>query len=79
MRPNHPAIQAREHYQAIGHMGGISRACTTPTTRAKDLRECRDYLAAHPDAKPYDVALELHYTDEAARRIIRAVRVKACR
>ena len=55
-----------------GKLGGITTCGTTMAQHRRDVEECRAYLASHPGATAYDVALELHYTDAAARRIIRA-------
>ena len=55
-----------------GRLGGIARNGTTMAQHRRDVEECRAYLAAHPGATAYDVALELHYSDAAARRIMRA-------
>ena len=55
-----------------GRLGGIARNGTTMAQRRRDVEECRAYLAAHPGATVYDVSLELHYSTEAARRIMRA-------
>lgn len=55
-----------------GRLGGIASHGTTMAQRRQDIEECRSYLAAHPGATVYDVALELHYSTEAARRIMRA-------
>lgn len=55
-----------------GRLGGIARHGTTMAQRRQDVAECRAYLAAHPGATAYDVSLELHYSTEAARRIMRA-------
>ncbi len=55
-----------------GGLGGIARHGTTMAQRRQDVAECRAYLAAHPGATAYDVSLELHYSTEAARRIMRA-------
>ena len=55
-----------------GRLGGIARNGTTMAQHRRDVEECLAYLAAHPGATAYDVALELHYSTEAARRIMRA-------
>lgn len=55
-----------------GRLGGIATHGTTLAQHRQDIEECRSYLAAHPGATVYDVALELHYSDAAARRIMRA-------
>ena len=55
-----------------GRLGGIARHGTTMAQRRRDVEECQAYLAAHPGATVYDVSLELHYSDAAARRIMRA-------
>jgi len=55
-----------------GRLGGIATRGTTLAQHRQDIEECRSYLAAHPGATVYDVALELHYSDAAARRIMRA-------
>ena len=55
-----------------GRLGGIARNGTTMAQHRRDVEECRAYLAAHPGATVYDVSLELHYSTEAARRIMRA-------
>lgn len=55
-----------------GRLGGIARHHTTRTQYRQDIEECRAYLAARPGATTFDVALELHYSDAAARRIMRA-------
>ena len=55
-----------------GGLGGIASHGTTMAQHRQDIEECRSYLAAHPGATVYDVALELHYSDAAARRIMRA-------
>jgi len=55
-----------------GRLGGIARHGTTLAQHRRDVVECRAYLAAHPGATARDVALELHYSDAAARRIMRA-------
>jgi len=55
-----------------GRLGGIASHGTTMAQHRLDVEECRAYLAAHPGATAYDVALELHYSNEAARRIMRA-------
>jgi len=55
-----------------GRLGGIARNGTTMSQRRRDVEECRGYLAAHPGATARDVAPELHYSDAAARRIMRA-------
>ena len=39
-----------------------------------DFREVAAYLKAHPDATTFDVALECHFTDSAARYWIKKVR-----
>ena len=55
-----------------GRLGGLSRHGRTMAQRRRDVEECQAYLAAHPGATVYDVSLELHYSDAAARRIMRA-------
>ena len=55
-----------------GRLGGIARNGTTMAQHRRDVEECRAYLAAHPGATVYDVSLELHYSTEAARRIMMA-------
>lgn len=55
-----------------GRLGGIASHGTTMAQHRQDVEECRAYLAAHPGATVYDVSLELHYSTEAARRIMRA-------
>lgn len=55
-----------------GRLGGIATHGTTLAQHRQDIEECRSYLAAHPGATVYDVSLELHYSTEAARRIMRA-------
>ena len=55
-----------------GRLGGIASHGTTMAQHRLDVEECQAYLAAHPGATAYDVALELHYSTEAARRIMRA-------
>lgn len=55
-----------------GRLGGIARHHTTRTQYSQDVAECRSYQAAHPGATTFDVALELHYSDAAARRIMLA-------
>lgn len=55
-----------------GRPGGIASHGTTMAQHRRDVEECRAYLAAHPGATVYDVSLELHYSDAAARRIMRA-------
>ena len=55
-----------------GRLGGIVSHGTTMAQHCRDIEECRAYLASHPGATVYDVALELHYSTETARRIIRA-------
>jgi hypothetical protein len=55
-----------------GRLGGIARNGTTMAQHRLDVEECQAYLAAHPGATVYDVSLELHYSTEAARRIMRA-------
>jgi len=55
-----------------GRLGGIATHGTTLAQHRRDVEECRAYLAAHPGATVYDVSLELHYSTEAARRIMRA-------
>lgn len=55
-----------------GRLGGIASHGTTMAQHRRDVEECQAYLAAHPGATAYDVALELHYSDAAARRIMRA-------
>ncbi len=55
-----------------GRLGGLARHHTTRTQYSQDVAECRSYLAAHPGATTFDVALELHYSDAAARRIMLA-------
>ena len=55
-----------------GRLGGLPRHGTTMAQRRLDVEECQAYLAAHPGATVYDVSLELHYSDAAARRIMRA-------
>ena len=55
-----------------GRLGGIARNGTTMAQHRRDVEECQAYLAAHPGATARDVALELHYSDAAARRIMRA-------
>lgn len=55
-----------------GRLGGIATHGTTLAQHRRDVEECQAYLAAHPGATVYDVALELHYSDAAARRIMRA-------
>ena len=57
-----------------GKLGGITTCGTTMAQHRRDVEECRAYLAAHPGATVYDVALELHYSTEAARRIMRAAK-----
>ena len=37
----------------------------------KDIAEVRTYLANHPNATVFDVALELHFTDDTARRMMK--------
>ena len=37
----------------------------------RDVAEVRVYLANHPDATVFDVALELHFTDDTARRMMK--------
>lgn len=54
-----------------GRLGGIASHGTTMAQHRLDVEECRDYLASHPGATAYDVALELHYSEAAARRIMR--------
>lgn len=54
-----------------GRMGGLVRACTTPAQRDADREEVRAYMQAHPGARIFDVALELHFSDEAARRLMK--------
>lgn len=56
----------------MGRLGGLARHHTTRTQYSQDVIECRAYLVAHPGATTFDVALELHHSDAAARRIIRA-------
>ena len=55
-----------------GRLGGIASHGTTMAQHRLDVEECQAYLAAHPGATVYDVSLELHYSTEAARRIMRA-------
>ena len=55
-----------------GRLGGIARNGTTMAQHRLDVEECQAYLAAHPGATVYDVSLELHYSDAAARRIMLA-------
>jgi len=55
-----------------GRLGGIVTHGTTIARYRQDIEECRSYLAAHPGATTFDVALELHYSDAAARRIMLA-------
>lgn len=52
-------------------MGGLVRACTTPAQRDADREEVRAYMRAHPGAKTFDVALECHLTDKAARLLMK--------
>lgn len=54
-----------------GRLGGIVTHGTSLAQHRQDIDECRSYLAAHPGATTFDVALELHYSDAAARRIMR--------
>ncbi len=58
-----------------GRLGRIARCGTTMAQHRRDVEECQAYLAAHPGATVYDVSLELHYSTEAARRIMRAARL----
>ncbi len=58
--------------QLCQDMGRMAWPGTTPAQHRRDVEECQAYLAAHPGATAYDVALELHYSDAAARRIMRA-------
>lgn len=53
-----------------GRLGGIATHGTSLAQHRQDIDECRSYLAAHPGATTFDVALELHYSDAAARRIM---------
>jgi len=55
-----------------GRLGGIASHGTTMAQHRLDVEECQAYLAAHPGATAYDVSLELHYSTEATRRIMRA-------
>ena len=55
-----------------GRLGEIASHGTTMAQHRLDVEECQAYLAAHPGATAYDVSLELHYSTEAARRIMRA-------
>lgn len=51
--------------------GGHMSHGTTWDQHLRDVAEVRAYLDAHPRATVFDVALELHYTHEAARRIMK--------
>ena len=55
-----------------GRLGGIASHGTTMAQHRLDVEECQAYLAAHPGATVYDVSLELHYSTEAARRIMQS-------
>jgi hypothetical protein len=54
--------------------GGLVTACETPTDYQRYLAEVRAYLAAHPKARVFDVAMECHMAREQARTLMRRAR-----
>lgn len=67
----HVPLTAKE--LAARRIGGIITSCGGRANRERWLSEARGYLARHPGATTFDMALECHLGDKQAKKFMREI------